>query len=314
MRKEKRDQPYRVVDGLERYARPAHVTYNEQDKRIEWALEDGRIQTAAKDTTATGNLIADFVNLAVTPNRFKADVERWGVLYLCRHNLPATHNPSWPARVLADSGQMITARNCALQYSDRETGGRKPASRKKSNRADLPTNWESLEVWERFARQAYHLLNIADSLHAGRTGSKDDWVGVLQRYEIIPSELHYQAPVTSESRLGQSVPEDMLQVSQVTNEWLRLGNVGLHLNWASSRRPTIAWGGQTLFAVLAIQLMVAVSHAHALVRCSECPQFYVPDRLPRTDEGGERVARNYCPACGRRAAVRNKVRERRGRK
>jgi DNA-directed RNA polymerase subunit RPC12/RpoP len=54
-----------------------------------------------------------------------------------------------------------------------------------------------------------------------------------------------------------------------------------------------------LSAVLAAQTLFAASRSSGLTTCFNCGRLYLPSR--RIEEG----RRNYCPDCGRKAAVRD---------
>jgi hypothetical protein len=85
----------------------------------------------------------------------------------------------------------------------------------------------------------------------------------------------------------------------ILNQWREIAD--LHL-WLSAEEDRIEIATDCLFAGLTWQLLSCACASGALCICSECGATYSPKRQPRLS------TKNYCPKCGRRAAVRNAVR------
>ena len=99
-------------------------------------------------------LLRVFVRLAQDsgPRMFLDYARSWGVLGLCSHDLPASHNPR-------------------LKWSPRASMGRhcSPVVR------DDGTHIESLAVWRRYAVQARTILNVSASMFEGDSVADQDW-------------------------------------------------------------------------------------------------------------------------------------------
>lgn len=203
-------------------------------------------------------LLDQFVVLADAPaERILTYAQRWGVLLLCEHHLPSSHNP--PPLYMSQSGPMWCL-----------------PSRDPDNQC-----WELLEDWRHFARQARALLRVAVRLHEGRTGAAADWGTV------------YERPAQPGPPGQGDLDAERLALTLLVNEWLVLGNVRPQFWWAEGRNaaPEIRLGGEDLFGALAVQLALAISQTDGLALCSACGSPYVPERRPRPDE------RHYCAAC-----------------
>src|SRR5207247_584301 len=82
----------------------------------------------------------------------RAFVQRWGLLGICRHRLPAGHVTG-----LRPSLQPERCRQLGEQTDDEW----RP--------------WEPLVVWQNWARQARAILNLAEALAEGERGDHQDW-------------------------------------------------------------------------------------------------------------------------------------------
>jgi hypothetical protein len=131
--------------------------------RLVWRWDEG--PRSPKWVTVGRGLLEDFLGLVDAPDsRICRYARRWGVLYICRHNLPARHN-SRPQ----PTAKTAHFKQCYL----RQTG-------------DGKGYWEPLAVWRDYARRASALLGIADSLHAGRPGNSEHWRVI---YSGVPAKM-----------------------------------------------------------------------------------------------------------------------------
>jgi DNA-directed RNA polymerase subunit RPC12/RpoP len=104
-------------------------------------------ESAGKDVDAPADLLLRFVRLAdASPQHICDFAARWGVLGICKHGVPSSHNPG---------------------------------CRPRSN--DEYDYWETLEVWRHFARHARALLNVAARLHDEKLGEAADWRVVYEQ-------------------------------------------------------------------------------------------------------------------------------------
>jgi len=240
-----------------------------------------------KSVRQSPKLLETFVGLVnAEPEKVLEFARRWGVLAICEHGLPATHSYSpslgfynpHPACASPDFNHASIDRFCnPLGYSVYNDGGREP-----------------LSVWQRFSEQARSILNIAGRLNQDELGHESDW-DVVHKHMI------------RRDRIGHSVKQQRLDVAAFVNEWLLLGSVrpALHWDWDVNNctiRFEVGFGdfsGSTLFGALASQLMLAVSNTR-LAFCKACQRYYAPP-----NRRAKRGQNNYCPDCGRKAALRD---------
>lgn len=219
-----------------------------------------------------------------------------GVLGLCAHSLPWTHNPPGDekaAMAIADGtrGAPTAGRGrgssvppalrrwLAVQIAR----GCRPQAVEDSERF---TAWEPLAQWRRWARQARALLNVAASLHQDKPGPAEDW-------STIFTNGPRRAPWWKQTTAG-----DRIILAHVLNEWMVLANVRPLITWSIGRPPEVVFssgaGHATLFGTLACQLVFAAARSDGMAVCSSCGGMYTPTRRPRGDQ------RRYCPTCRRR--------------
>jgi len=200
---------------------------------------------------------------------------RYGVLQICEHGFPASHNP--PALGFSERGGLVTW--CyPLGFGE----------------ADW---WEPLDRWYYFADQARAMVAIAANLRQDKPGTAGDWGAVFAAH---PRE---RIDALCE-RLGQSVQSGRVYLRQVLLEWLSLGNVRPGLRWPGEEEvPSLSFTGGT-FGLLGVQLLFAIAAAHQLAICSGCGTPYLRKK-PR------RKRHNFCENCGERVASRLRQRRRR---
>lgn len=237
--------------------------------RLVWVSDYDR-KRCQKEVYPGPQMLERFVSLAdASPASILEFARQWGVLEICEHGLPRSHNPCRP-------GQQMYRRVTwcyPLGWYERGKG------------YDC---WEPLAAWRQFSRHARALLNIAAQLHQGQVGRLEDWRIVYER-----SGSPRPAPWWE-----QDVQIEKWKVANVVNEWLELGNVRLRARWDEAG-PSVTLAGGGLFGALACQLLLTISRTDGLAICSACGVPYVPHRRPVAKR------RRYCEACGRRAAMRD---------
>jgi hypothetical protein len=134
------------------------------------------------EKTPDKDLIVQFSNLALTESlgilRF---ARKWGVLGICVHGLPASHNSELP---------FTTQAECP------------PCT---------PSGSESIELWRRFARIARAMLSIATQLHNVRRGNENDWLVLLQG----GAESNLPTDIATERRLLKDAVNLWLELGNV---------------------------------------------------------------------------------------------------
>ncbi len=191
----------------------------------------------------------------------------WGVLELCRHNLPSCHEFFVGDRL----------RLPVPLLAKPQTGGTCPAD---DLRQCLPLGREPLATWRFFSGQARALLNIAAELQMVRLGEDADWAKLLR------------AGVTPVQSLGAQ----RLCVRDVIEDWLKLGRIKPAIDDLTGG---LTWTGADLFGELAVQIALAAAARDGQVFCKVCGKAYEAKR--RVIRRGF----NYCPApkCQRKAAA-----------
>ena len=249
-------------------------------------------------------LFQRFLDLAEAPApKIRDYARRWGVLGICKHGLPASHNPDlrhvgqpWtgPKPIL-----MAIAMHHRLSHQERTTArfiedaaealqpltervvGCRPLGWDERD-ARLPVGalaWEPIDPWRLFSRQAHAILKIAERLKDGKVGNAADWQTV------------YTRSGKSAPWWDQQVDVECLQLARVLNEWVSLGNVRPRISWRSAGSPEIHLVGPNLFSAIALQLTFAVAGSDGVAVCSGCGRAHLPSRRGRTEQ------RNYCSDC-----------------
>jgi len=200
---------------------------------------------------------------------------RYGVLEICRHGLPASHNRPYA------SGEAT--------YPSADIDWCYPLGWERRRRP-----WEPIGRWFHFRRQATALIKIGAAVRQGRRPDASDWAALYEGLYAAPP--HHDLPLEAHRALLQSW----------INFWLSWGGVRPTLDWRKPQ-PDFYVGGGT-FGILALQLMLAVSGGHTLALCTGCGKPYRRRREPQAGR------RNYCPNCGEKVAARDRKRAERARR
>jgi hypothetical protein len=194
---------------------------------------------------------------------------RYGVLHLCEHGLPASHNP----------GLLRFSRNQFPACKPRGWDGLTPP----------PRGSEPISEWLALSQRARGILSVADKLRTGRPGAQDGWEDAYASTGGFFLEV-----------AGKTVEGDWFALCHLVNEWIQIGQFipkVFHRNGRIVVRFR-CWSrfGQ-LFGALGMQLMLALIRAPGVAVCSNCGGLYRPDRTPAPFRA------NFCGSCGRPAAV-----------
>ena len=248
-----------------------------------------------------------FVVLAdARPEHFLAFALRFGVLRLCEHGLPVTHNPPRTATSpsVVHRGQM--ERFVVDQARGKFVSGGPIVGCFPLGYSEGRLCHEPLCQWRAFARNARALLRIAANLHRGKPGEPEAW---RTGYELSGREAPWwkQPP---EIPVAEAVAGGKFLLAAWVEEWLVLGGVRPSFQWRGTTGgdPRIQLQAPSSFGVLATQLAFAVARADGLAMCAACGVAYIPKRRPRADR------RSFCPGCGKTAANRLAQRESRRRR
>jgi hypothetical protein len=225
--------------------------------------------------------------------------QRYGVLDLCQHGLPQTHNPrllSIPLFGLIQSPSL---------WKPVEVGTEQQPSFVIQERGERPwceaAGVEAISVWLYWSRMAAAILNVASALRRNVPTQRADW-------EVIITEESEERSSLIESLLARRwIGQIYLQ--EAVNRWLHLANVRLSLSWAIGLEdPSLQIEADT-FGLLGVQILSAVTGAQSLAICDGCGKPYVRERRrPQTGRA------NYCLDCReRKVPERERQRRRRAR-
>ncbi len=149
----------RPVDAAS-IAVPAVIELSQNRDRLLWQWGDGD-----SSTMPGPGMLDAFVHLTdAQPERIRDYARRWGILGICKHGLPATHNPPPPGGI----GPSHQRTWCyPLGWVDERCC------------------WEPIEAWRLFAAQARGLLNIAAQLHDDQPGRLEDWQNIYYQRACV---------------------------------------------------------------------------------------------------------------------------------
>jgi predicted RNA-binding Zn-ribbon protein involved in translation (DUF1610 family) len=170
---------------------------------------------------------------------------------------------------------------------------------------------EPTEVWRSFVSRARAVLSIASSLAREQRGMLRDWEHLTSLTKrITPAGLSLLKRDPFDFRMfihrgfaafaTESIETQRVALTVELNLWMKLGGLGLYLGMDQSKRgwQLELFGGGRLLAALALQLALTVSKAQYPQTCSGCKRLYI--RTQKAPKAGED---NYCPNCGKAAAL-----------
>jgi hypothetical protein len=198
---------------------------------------------------------------------------RWGVLALCVHQLPSTHN--LPSDFLTRKAEWCQ-----------------------------PTCREPLDVWRAFSRRAGLVVNVAAHLNQGKLFDPQQWLQTVWELDAPGESL---PPKQVLMGIYGTTSKQRSRLAMLVNEWLWLADVRPALLWNKEVNALqLNFGSPysgTLFGALGIELMLAVSGQGDFATCSGCGQPYL--RAKRRPKAGQE---NYCTDCNERGVpVRRRV-------
>jgi hypothetical protein len=201
--------------------------------------------------------------------------ERWGVLGICGHGLPATHRP-------------------ALNSPDGPTCSPQPVRADRTRLIDW--RQEPLTKWQEIGQRARALLTVAAAVHDEKPAPFDTW-----------SDAAWGLPTHSGSERRFIPAADRQGLADAVNRWLTISAVSVAFEWQDDR-SVLTLHPRSLVGAVALQLAMSAARTDGLRLCSNCGRPYVPDRKPAANR------RSYCKDCRRRAAQRDAARDYRKRK
>lgn len=204
-----------------------------------------------------------------------AFAKRFGVLGICKHGLPASHNP--PPQPHPSGGRCApsgwTERSASKGYA----------------------MWDPIDRWLHFARLARTLLDLGAALHGGKPGPLDLWEEAYEDYQDRPDWEDVRSELAATSG---HVPLSRALLSRLVNEWLRMGLVRMSFRWDSGERvPRPPEFAADTFGIIGVQLALTIAGAE-FYRCDVCGRRYA-----RTGRRPQKGRRTLCerPECKKEA-------------
>jgi hypothetical protein len=291
--------------------------------RLIWQWE--KIGPRDQKINSEPKILEQFVNLYNAPGeRIKDYAKRWGVLRLCEHLLPLSHNRYHPPFLFRPSTAEWMQRRASEKYLSCEPLG-----------DTWDAGWEPLETWRQFALLFRTLLNLAASIHLIQPGKPEHWQIVEHWFQSHSEhfarqdhmrfwESKWQADFKSYIDERQNTLSRKKSQEAAKYRWSRKLELEVKMDFAyiffthcvrtllliSGVKINFLWvrtGPKThleangLFDALVAQLILAINRSQGFVMCSSCGELYTPKRRPRPNQ------RHYCgkEECKKRAAWKN---------
>lgn len=254
---------------------------------FQWPSRDGKSDQAWSEECSAAardwnrrpkpGMLDVFVRLpAESPERILDFARRWGLLSICEHGLPSSHNPPQEPQGIMPDGRVAISGCRPLRY-----GGNGPF--------DELWHWEPLSAWRAFAGQARSILNMIASVRTGKAGR--------------PADVHTaHAGYAATGWEPPSVEATRIVIADCLDGLLRMSRVRPAVRWLDGEAGTITLGGDNLFQALSVQLALHATQSDGMALCSACNTAYTPrDRNGQPRRPNPR-RRSYCPACRDRGA------------
>ncbi len=226
------------------YMAPIEVNLEERGKRKELAWKYGEPPKWGNQIQPTDRVLYEFIELSDgNTGAILSYARRWGVLHICQHNYPASHNPPpFP-------GNIVVKRGWCSPVPEPGAEGR-----------------EAVAVWVEYARQARALLDIVEKLNQKTPiEARAAWEDLGMSPALFG--------------IGTTLSVDWNFVALFVGHWLWLGNVRPSLA-VSSQGPSVELAADGLFGVLACQLLQYVGGPNGVATCTGCRKPYRPRRQP----------------------------------
>ena len=210
-----------------------------------------------RDANTNAYMLDSFIGIK-TPKQVLRFAKLYGVLNLCRHGLPASHN--WSA----------TTRGC------------------------YPVGWEAgvcrepINRWLDYAAQFRAVLRLVMAVLQGQAGAGEDWDRATAGYVSDGDDL--ALAMIEHERATDAGRRSLL--AEIINSLLALGAVHPSIMWARDEEESSFQLSGSTFGLMALQLALISAGSHRVAICYGCKEIYVRKRrLPRPSQHG------YCEAC-----------------
>ncbi len=211
----------------------------------------------------------------------------FGVLRVCSHGLPATHNP--PSRGIPEQSVCLPSR-----------------------RVGEPFFWEPLQIWRRYSLEVDCWLQLLRPLELWEgLGPVDTWTKLLGIHPSgwfgserpgaadkgIPFEQAKMWPPDGWVQEGR-MPESerwrrycLSELGQILTGWLQIGGVNLRARWSEVDGPGTHIGAGSMFGAVALSLSFVFTGGPGMAICDSCGRLYERETWPPPTRGRH----NFCP-------------------
>ena len=271
---------------------------------ISWAwwggqfLDSGTLRLALRPLPE--DLIWQFLSLADQPDpRIEGFIRQFGVLGICRHGIPSTHQAACRPR----ARRLPKVAGPYIGSYDDAAGG--TAHSAPPSPTPIPRGEELMEDWRTLAREARAVLRMAAAVRVDESPADEDRELIRAAVYRGDGTLDPGEDALQRYELGlwtRGSSADTALLARFVQQWLSFAGVRPVFSWEGRPRLDLASPNSlkpTMFAALALQLLYEVSRSGKHAVCSSCGIPY--RRRRRFPKAGQN---NYCEACGKQAANR----------
>lgn len=254
---EKMDSPTAWLDEqdsplhVDKWVAPADVRLVKRSNKLwifwRWAQSAGEED---RDVRAKRPMLEDFVRLhRKTNEEILKYARRWGVLGICAHGLPSSHDPGCSAQPVSDNS---------------------------------PYRRERLALWRHLSKRAASLSFIVEALHEStHTGERlakrleNHWKAVWPKWlGDDPKRMRWR----------RTVEGNWSHVASIVNTCLEMGNVRPIMHRSGPSKAGFTLRGNGLFGALAVQMFFTINRT-GLALCTGCGSPFIPEKNPTEGRG-----------------------------
>lgn len=210
---------------------------------------------------------------------------RYGPLRICKHGLPATHNPKRIEHVWAVGKRRFKRNPWCEPVRVKGTGDLQ-------ERLSVIFYREKVTDWLRFVRSAQSLLGIGRAVRSNGLGDWTDWETLMREWLRWPDYEGFIASILDDRYLDDPLELPRMIVEYAVNQWIRMGQAYPSLIWNLDQIKPSFHLQENTFGQLGVQLATTLALGKQIAFCDGCGFPYLAEGLkPRADRA------NYCADC-----------------
>jgi hypothetical protein len=231
-------------------------------------------------------VLTDFARLgSADDSEIMTYARRYGPLFLCEHDRPASHNPrGWMTEDFRRLGGLEGSKAAlfyarALELMASETGRDVDELKRAVNAECVPLRREPLSIWRSYARRVRAILAISAGLHGvrgtPRAGSREHWA------DVAPEDRYQRAllPIVGSE---PTIEDEREVVAYWIRQLLEESGVRLDFYWPRGEEPQVQLDGVGCLGLVGQRLAFAVARRPGFLCCPYCGEFFTPDHGNRT--------------------------------